>query len=45
MTTTPPNLRDLFGDRFVISNDPAARSRKEKADPWMMTITGKIGTI
>jgi len=24
MTTTPPNLRDLFGDRFRVGHDPAA---------------------
>jgi hypothetical protein len=45
MTTTPPNLRDLFGDKYQISHDPAALTRREKSDPWMMTIPGKFGII
>lgn len=45
MTTTPPNLRDLFGDRFRIGYDPAAATRVARMDPWMQTMPCQNGVI
>ena len=36
MTVTPPNLCALFGDRFRIGHDPAAKTPTQRSDPWMM---------
>lgn len=41
----PPNLRELFGDRYRIGHDPAAVTWGERADPWMMTIPCQNGLI
>jgi hypothetical protein len=45
VNTSPPNLRKLFGDQYQITHDPAAQSRKEMADPWMMTLKCTRGVI
>jgi hypothetical protein len=37
MIAQPPNLKELFGDRFKIAHDEAASSA-ERDDPWMMQI-------
>jgi hypothetical protein len=42
---TCPDLARLFGDKFKLAHDPVARSRREKADPWLMTMPGRFGTI
>jgi len=42
---TPPNLQNLFGNRFRVSHDPAARTYAEKQDPWMMTLPCENGVI
>lgn len=40
------NLRKLFGDRFKISNDPAARYEpNSRNDPWLFIIPCKFGEI
>jgi hypothetical protein len=40
-----PDLARLFGDKFKLAHDPVARSRREKADPWLMTMPCRFGTI
>jgi hypothetical protein len=42
---TPPNLRDLFGDRYRIGHDPAAETYAEKDDPSMQTLLCQNGII
>jgi hypothetical protein len=37
------NLRDLYGERFLIRHDPSAATWGERADPWMMTIPCRGG--
>src|SRR5271165_4413840 len=41
----PPNLKELFGDRYRIGHDPIAQTRTERNDPWMMALQGKRGII
>ena len=38
MTPTPPNLRDLFGDRYRVRKEPAAKPHAKTHDPWLMQI-------
>ena len=45
MTVVPPNFHDLFGDRFQIGHDPAAKTPAEQRDPWMMTLLCENGLI
>jgi hypothetical protein len=40
-----PNLKQLYGDKYRLAHDPVVRSRKEKTDPWLMTLPCKFGTI
>jgi len=42
---TPPNLQNLFGDRYRIDHDPADRTFAEKPDPWMQTLPCRNGLI
>jgi hypothetical protein len=39
------NLKERFGHQYKIGHDPAATTWGEKADPWMMTIPCRLGTI
>ena len=45
MTSTCINLQVRFGQQYRISHDEAASTWGERADPWMMTIPGRWGTI
>ncbi len=45
MTPICINLRERFGKQYRISHDEAASAGGERADPWMMTIPGRFGTI
>ena len=38
MTPTPPNFRDLFGDRYRVRREPAANAHAKTDDPWQMQI-------
>jgi hypothetical protein len=38
MTPTPPNFRDLFGDRYGVRKEPAANPHAKTDDPWQMQI-------
>jgi hypothetical protein len=40
-----PNLRDLLGDKYQISRDPAALTRAERRNPWLQTIPCQFGAI
>ncbi len=45
MTPTCIDLRERFGQQYRISHDPAAQTWGERANPWMMTIPCRWGTI
>jgi hypothetical protein len=45
VTVTPPNFQSVFGARYQIGHDPAAKTASEKADPWMMTLPCENGVI
>lgn len=47
MPNFPPcvNLKQLFGDRYKISFDPAAETWGNRRDPWLMQIPCRYGTI
>ncbi len=45
MISTCINLRERFGKQYRISHDEAASAGGERADPWMMTIPGRFGTV
>ena len=45
MISTCINLRERFGKQYRISYDEAASAGGERADPWMMIILGRFGTI
>jgi hypothetical protein len=42
---TCPDLRALYGDRYKVGHDSVARSRSEKADPWLLTLPCRFGTV
>jgi hypothetical protein len=42
---TCPDLRALYGDRYKLGHDPVVRTRSEKADPWLLTLPCRFGTI
>jgi hypothetical protein len=42
---TCPDLRALFGGRYKLGHDPVARTRSEKADPWLLTLPCRFGTV
>jgi hypothetical protein len=42
---TCPDLRALYGGRYKLGHDPAARIRSEKADPWLLTLPCRFGTV
>jgi hypothetical protein len=39
------NLRERLGNRFRISHDPAALTRGERNDPWLMVVPCRFATI
>jgi hypothetical protein len=42
---TCPDLKQLYGDQYRLAHDPVARTRSERADPWLVTIPCRFGTI